>query len=172
MGRLASAALVFVTAAAGSAGAAAADDLRYPQSGPVAFLLHLPNGWNAKLDDSGNMLVVAPDRSAVLSLTVAKEDAATLKQTPDQFANTLLAFAKAEPFNKHEKGAIAGLPADTYYSRIVSASNVKATVKMNLIKPVHDYIVSETILTIAAITSAQQAALAAALKGITLLGAK
>ena len=110
IGRFAAAALALVAVAAGSVGDAAAEDLRYPKTGPVAFLLHLPNGWNSKMDDSGNMLVFAPDRSAALSLSVAKEDADSLKQTPDQFANTSFAVAKAEPFNKHEKGTIAGVP--------------------------------------------------------------
>ena len=54
---------------------------------------------------------------------------------------------------------------------MVNPSKVKLSVKMNLIKPVHDYIVSETILTIDSINSTQKAALGEALKGITLTGA-
>src|SRR5262249_16415334 len=112
----------------------------------------------------------APDRSAVLSLTVAHEDAASLKQTPDEYANWCLALAKAEPFNKHEKGAIGGIPADSYYSRIVKSGGVSVSALMNVIKPGHDYIIAETIITTDTINSTQQRTLVAVLKGITLAG--
>lgn len=161
--------LTLAAVTAGSVGAAAAKDLRYPESGPVAFLLHLPDGWTAKVGHSGTMLVIGPDGSAAISLMLMHEDVRSLHQTPDELASTLLAVAKAEPFNKHEKGAIGGVPADSYYSRLVSP-NGQQVMKINLIKSVHDYIVLETILTAATIDSAQRAALAAALKGITLTG--
>lgn len=154
---------------AGSVGAAAAKDLRYPESGPVAFLLHLPDGWTAKVGHSGSMLVIG-DGSAAISLMLMHEDVRSLHQTPDELASTLLAATKAEPFNKHEKGAIGGVPADSYYSRLVSP-NGQQVMKINLIKSVHDYIVLETILSAVTIDSAQRAALAGVLKGITLTGA-
>jgi clan AA aspartic protease (TIGR02281 family) len=86
-------------------------------------------------------------------------------------ANTLLFAAKAEPFNKHEKGVIGGVPADSYYSRLVRATNGPQLMKINMIKSLHGYIVLETILTTTTIDSFQQAALAAALKDIRLIGA-
>jgi len=162
---LASAAL-----AAGSAGTAAAKDLRYPEAGAVAFLLHLPIGWETKSDSAGNLLVIAPDHSAALSLTVAHEDATSLKQTPDEYANATLAAVKAGPFNKHEKGAIAGIPADSYYGRVINPSNLSVLAQMNVIKPGHDYIIVETILTAEIINRTQRAELATVLKGITLTG--
>jgi clan AA aspartic protease (TIGR02281 family) len=160
--------LTLAAVTAGSVGAAAAKDLRYPESGPVAFLLHLPDGWTAKVGHSGSMLVIG-DGSAAISLMLMHEDVRSLHQTPDELASTLLAATKAEPFNKHEKGAIGGVPADSYYSRLVSP-NGQQVMKINLIKSVHDYIVLETILSAVTIDSAQRAALAAALKGITLTG--
>jgi clan AA aspartic protease (TIGR02281 family) len=153
---------------AGSAGITAAKDLRYPESGPVAFLLHLPDIWTAKVSNSGSMFVIGPDGSAAISLTLMHENELTLAKTPDELANTLLGAAKAEPFNKHEKGVIGGIPADTYYSRLVSGPQL---IKLNVIKSVHGYIILETIMTAATIDSAQQATLAAALKGIRLIGA-
>jgi clan AA aspartic protease (TIGR02281 family) len=98
------------------------------------------------------------------------EDAGTLKATPDELASRLLAAAKAEPFNKHEKGVLAGISADSYYSRMVSPSNSPQLLKLNLLKQVHGYIVTQTILTVPTIDSAQQAALASVLKGIKLTG--
>jgi clan AA aspartic protease (TIGR02281 family) len=153
---------------AGSAGITAAKDVRYPESGPVAFLLHLPDIWTTRVGKSGSMLVIGPDGSAAISLTLMHENELTLAKTPDELANTLLGAAKAEPFNKHEKGVIGGIPADTYYSRLVSGPQL---IKLNVIKSVHGYIILETIMTAATIDSAQQATLAAALKGIRLIGA-
>ena len=156
---------------AGSTGIAAAKDVRYPESGPVTFLLHLPDPWTARVGKSGSMMVIGPDGSAAISLTLIHENELSLARTPDELANALLIAAKAEPFNKHEKGVIGGVPADSYYSRLVSATNGPQLMKLNMIKSVHGYVVLETILTAATIDSAQQAALAAALKGIRLIGA-
>jgi clan AA aspartic protease (TIGR02281 family) len=156
---------------AGSAGMTAAKDVRYPESGPVAFLLHLPGIWTAKVGHSGSMLVIGPDGSAAISLTLMHENEVTLAKTPDELANTLFFAAKAEPFSKHEKGVIGGIPADSYYSRLVRATNGPQLMKINMIKSLHGYIVLETILTAPTIDSFQQTALAAALKGIRLIGA-
>jgi clan AA aspartic protease (TIGR02281 family) len=155
----------------GSAGITAAKDLRYPESGPVAFLLHLPDVWTARAGSAGSMMVIGPDGSAAIALMLMQEDASSLAKTPDELANTLLVAAKAEPFNKHEKGVIGGVPADSYYSRLVSATNGRQLMKLNMIKSVQGYIVLETILTAATIDGGQQATLNAALKGIRLIGA-
>ena len=157
---------------AGSAGVTAAKDLRYPESGPVTFLLHLPDIWTAKVGNSGSMMVIGPDGSAAISLTLMHENEVTLAKTRDELANTLFFAAKAEPFNKHEKGVIGGVPADSYYSRrLASAKNGPQLMKINMIRSVSGYIVLETILTDSTIDSFQQAALASALKGIRLIGA-
>jgi hypothetical protein len=163
--------LTLAAVTVGSAGAAAAKDLRYPESGPVAFLLHLPDIWTAKVGNSGGMLVIAPDGFAAISLSLMHENEVTLAKTPDQLANTLFFAAKAEPFHKHEKGVIGGVRADSYYSRLVRATNGPPLMKINMIKSLQGYIVLETIFTAATIDSFQQSALASALKGISLIGA-
>ena len=160
--------LTLAAVTAGSVGAVAAKDLRYPESGPVAFLLHVPDSWTAKVGRSGTMLVFGPDGSAAISLMLMHEDAASMAKTPDELANTLLVAAKAEPFNKHEKGVIGGIPADSYYSRLASGPQL---IKLNMIRSLQGYIVLETIMTAATIDGAQQTALNAALKGIRLIGA-
>ena len=146
-GRLAARLLPLGAVTAGSAGTTAAKDLRYPESGPVAFQLHLPDIWTAKVGNSGSMLVIGPDGSAAISLTLMHENEVTLAKTPDELANTLFFAAKAEPFNKHEKGVIGGVPADSYYSRLVRATSGPQVMKINMIKSLHGYIVLETILT-------------------------
>jgi clan AA aspartic protease (TIGR02281 family) len=151
--------------------ATAAKDLRYPERGPVAFLLHVPDAWTAREGNGGSMQIFAPDGFAAISLMLMEENAVTLAKTPDELANTLFFAAKAEPFNKHEKGVIGGVAADSYYSRRVSATSGSRLMKINMIKSVHGYIVLETILTDVTIDSFQRTALAAVLKGISLTGA-
>jgi len=165
---LAATLLLWGAVTAGSAGITAAKDLRYPESGPVAFQLHLPDPWTARVAKSGSVLVIEPDGSAAVSLMLMREDSSSLAKTPDELANMLLVAAKAEPFNKHEKGVIGGVPADSYYSRLVSGPQV---IKLNMIRSLQGYIVLETIMTAATIDGAQQTALNAALKGIRLIGA-
>ena len=59
--------LALVAFAAGSAGITAAKDLRYPESGPVTFLLHLPDIWTAKVGNAGSMMMIGPDGSVAIS---------------------------------------------------------------------------------------------------------
>jgi clan AA aspartic protease (TIGR02281 family) len=162
--------LAVASVTAGLVGTTAAKDLRYPESGPVAFQLHVPDSWTTRVTDAGSMTVIGPDGSAGVSLMIVHESTEPLKRTPDVLANSLLAAAKAEPFNKHEKGAIGGIPADSYYSRKLDAANRQHLMKINMITSVHGYVVLETVLTDATIDSAQQAALAVVLKGIKLIG--
>ena len=51
-------------------------------------------------------------------------------------------------------------------------SGVSVLIKMILIKSAHDYIVSESILTIAKLSAMQQRALDGVLEGISLTGAQ
>ena len=154
----------------GLASPAAAKDLRYPENGPVAFQLHLPDGWSAQADNGKIMQVTGPDHSAAMLLTVLPETERSLKQTPDEVAAALFAGAKAQQFSKHEKGAIGGVPADSYNSWMLDHSGQQEWMKINVIKSLHGYMVLETILTSPTIDSAQRAVLAAVLKGITLTG--
>jgi clan AA aspartic protease (TIGR02281 family) len=163
--------LILAALIAGSADTAAAKDIRYPETGPVAFLIHLPDSWSAKIVRGGGMVLIGFGGFAGVELIVAPEDARSLTKTPDDLASTMLAAAKAEPFNKHEKGAITGVPADSYYSQRVSRTNEPQLLKVNIIKSVHGYIVLEMIQTDATLDNSQQAELATALKGIRLTGA-
>ena len=59
--------LTLAAVTTGSVGVVSAKDLRYPESGPVAFLLHLPDIWTAKVGNAGSMLVIEPDGPAAIS---------------------------------------------------------------------------------------------------------
>jgi clan AA aspartic protease (TIGR02281 family) len=163
--------LTLATATAGGVGTAVAKDIRYPEIGPVAFLLHLPDSWSVRTVGSPAAIVaIGPDSSQAISVLVIPENAGSSQKTPDELATALLAAMHAQPFNKHEKGTISGVPADSYYSWKARASDgQQQSVTMNLIKS-HGSIVLETIIADLPPNSAQQAALAAALKGIKLTG--
>ena len=66
----------------GWAGTATAKNIRYPEKGPVAFVLHIPDTWAATQGD-GYLNLVTPDHSAVVSLVVSADDAKTAAQTAD-----------------------------------------------------------------------------------------
>src|ERR1700724_3012167 len=83
-GRLAAMLLLLGAVTAGSAGITAAKDVRYPESGPVAFQLHLPEPWTARVGKSGSMLVIEPDGSAAVSLMLMREDSSSLAKTSDE----------------------------------------------------------------------------------------
>jgi hypothetical protein len=153
------------------AGAAPAKDLRYPDKGPIAFVLHIPDSWAVTPGD-GYLNLVTADHSAVVSLVAAVDDANTAASTADEFANEALKIAKAEPFHTHKTTTLAGIPADVYYSRIVNAKNVHADIKMIVIKSVRNHTLSQSILTVAGIRADQTKALNAGLNGITVAGLK
>jgi hypothetical protein len=146
--------------------------MRYPEQGPVAFIIHLPDTWSGKLDNNGNFLIGSPDHSSGLSLTVVHEQADSLAQTSDQFVNTAFDTAKAEHFSRKEPSSISGVSAVAYYSRLANPNGIDLPLKTILIKSVHDYIVSESILTITKLSAAQQSALDRVINGITLTGAR
>jgi hypothetical protein len=155
----------------GWAGAATAKNIRYPEKGPVAFVLHIPDTWAATQGD-GYLNLVTPDHSAVVSLVVGEDDAKTAAQTPDGFANEALKIAKAEPFHTHKTIAFAGVQADVYYSRMVNDKNVHADIKMIVVKSVRQHTLSQSVLTVAGIRADQTKALNAGLNGITVVGLK
>jgi clan AA aspartic protease (TIGR02281 family) len=151
-------------------GHAAAKDVRYPEKGPVAFVIHLPDDWSGKVDDYGNFEIGAPDHSAGLSLSVFAKNAQSAAQTDDEFANAAFDAAKAEHFSRKETSSISGVAGTAYYSRLVNPSGVNAQIKMILIRAVRDYDVSESTLTLTKLSSAQQRALDNVLQGIVLTG--
>ncbi len=67
----------------GWAGVATAKNIRYPEKGPVAFVLHIPDTWAVTPGD-GYLNLVTPDHSAVVSLVVGADDAKTEAQTADE----------------------------------------------------------------------------------------
>jgi hypothetical protein len=163
------AAIVVVTI---SAGLAAAKDMRFPEKGEIAFVLHISDDWTATPDNSGNLILRAPDNSAGMSLSVI-EDKASAVAPRDDVAKAILAAANAEPFDKHEPSAIGGVKAEAYYSKMVNANKVNLVVKLIVVQVAKTHVATLTVLTAAGNRSAaQQKSLDDTVKGITLTGVK
>jgi hypothetical protein len=153
------------------AGTATAKNIRYPEKGPVAFVLHIPDTWAVTQGD-GYLNLVTSDRSEVVSLVVSPDNEKTAAQTADDVANEALKIAKAEPFHTHKTIAFAGVQAEVCFSRMANDKNVHADIKMILVKSVRQYTLSQSVLTVAGIRADQTKALNAGLNGITVVGLK
>jgi hypothetical protein len=163
--------LAAITVAFVSAGLAAAKDLRYPDTGDIAFVLHIPDNWNAAPDGFGNLSVTAPDKSSALYLSVSEDKVAAVMPY-DDVAKAILLAAKAKPFSKHEPGAIGAIKAEAYYSSLMNDKKTNVSLKLLIIEVAQTHVVTETIMTAPNLSAAQQKSLDAVVKGITLTGIK
>jgi hypothetical protein len=170
--RVARIAVATIAVATISAGLAAAKDMRFPEKGEIAFVLHISDGWAATPDNSGNLILRAPDNSAGMSLSVI-EDKASATASRDEVAKAILAAANAQPFTRHEPAAIGRVKAEAYYSTMVNANKVNLAVKLILVQVAQTHVATLTILNAAnSLTAAQQTAIDDTVKGITLTGVK
>jgi hypothetical protein len=155
-----------------AAGLAAAKDMRFPETGAIAFVLHIADNWAATPDNSGNLILKAPDNSAGMSLSVI-EDKASATASRDEVAKAILAAANAEPFGKHEPSSLGSVKAEAYYSKMVNANKVNLAVKLIIVQVAQTHVATLTILTPASnLSAAQQKAVDDTVKGITLTGVK
>jgi hypothetical protein len=155
-----------------SAGLAAAKDMRFPETGPIAFVLHIADNWGATPDNSGNLILKAPDNSAGMSLSVI-EDKASATAPRDEVAKAILAAASAEPFSRHEPASIGGVKAEAYYSKMVNANKVNLVVKLIVVQVAQTHVATLTVITAANnLSAAQKKSIDDTVKGITLTGVK
>jgi hypothetical protein len=162
--------LAAITAVVVSAGLAAAKDLRFPEQGEVAFVLHIPDAWEAT-PNGVNLILKSPDKTSALSLSVVEDKAAAVLPY-DDVAKVILSAANAKPFSKHEPGTIDGIKAEAYYSTLINDKKTNVSLKLLIIEVVQTYVVTETIMTAPNLSAAQQKSLDAVVKGITLTGIK
>ena len=173
MNRLLAFVRVFTIAVATiSAGLAAAKDMRFPEKGEIAFVLHIGDDWGATPDNSGNLILKAPGNFAGLSLSVI-EDKASATAARDEVAKAILAAANAKPFSRHAPAAIGRVKAEAYYSTMVNANKVNLVVKLIIVQVAQTHVATLTVLNAANnLTAAQQKAIDDTVKGITLTGVK
>jgi len=153
------------------AGFAAAADIRYPRTGPVAFDVHLANGWSANPDTTRSLNLTAPDNAAAISLTLEQQSASKAARTLDQIANQVLTGNNTAAFKK-EPASIGEIAAEAYYSQILNSGSVPLQLRLILAKPLRKYLASELIVSRTQLNDAEQASLDAMMKSIQLTGAK
>jgi hypothetical protein len=146
--------------------------MRFPEKGQIAFVLHIADNWTATPDNSGNLILRAPDNSAGMSLSVI-EDKASATSPRDEVAKAILEAASAEPFSKHEPSSLGGVKAEAYYSKMVNANKVNLVVKLIVTQVAQTHVATLTVITPASnLSAAQQKAVDDTVKGITLTGVK
>jgi CheY-like chemotaxis protein len=162
-------ALTFITGLASTA-VAPAKELRFPETGDVAFVLAVPDNWEVSRVGP-NLLLKGPDRSSSVALAVIQnKDQA--KAPDDDLANAIFKASNAEPFSKHEPGEIGGIKAEAYFSKTTNTKNLTVLFRLMIVKVAKTYVVTETVVTLPDLSTAQQQSLDAVVKGITLTGIK
>ena len=124
-------ALTFITGIASTA-VATAKELRFPEIGDVAFVMDVPDNWVVSRVGP-NLLLKGPDHSSSVALAVIKnKDEA--KAPDDDLAKAIFKASNAEPFSKHEPGAIGGIKAEAYYSKTTNTKNLNVLYKLMIVK--------------------------------------
>jgi hypothetical protein len=144
---------------------AVAQQIRFPQTGPVAFVIHLANGWTAN-SNADNILLHSPDNTSAIQLSILPGNAAS---TTDQVANQIIAsMSGAKPFTRKEPTAWSGYNGYDYFSSGVNPSNVALNVEIIVIKPIGQFIALANIISPQKTTVAEQNSLEAMKQGIDL----
>jgi hypothetical protein len=149
---------------------AAGKDMRFPEKGEIAFVLHIPDAWDTT-PAGVNMLLKSPDKTSAVSLSVVEDKVAAVRPY-DELAKAILVATAAQPYSKHEPGAIGAIKAEAYYSTLVNHNKIDVSLKLLIIKVAQTHVVTETIMTVPNLSAAQQNSLDAVVKGITLTGIK
>ena len=147
----------------------AAKDLRFPEKGDIAFVLHFPDELTTREDERGNLIVTSPDRTWALSLS--RTDDSLSDKSVDEVAKEVLAAASAQPYNSHESATVGGNKAEAYRSKMTNGKGTPLTVKLVITKVDRTYL-TETVLTLSALTAPQRKLLDRTLSGIFLTGFK
>lgn len=93
--------------------------LQTPTGGRPAVSVDAPPGWRTAYDDLGELRLTAPDRSAVIVVSLERLDIFDASAT-DTLARAYLRNAGARVVPVHAPGALGPMPADIYRSGLVS----------------------------------------------------
>ncbi len=150
-----------------AAGSAQAEQVRFPKTGPNAFLINLAPGWVTHEDQYNGIQVLAPDRRTLLYLSIVLDENYKDKPMMD------LALAIGKPSNitqfpKHEPATVSGKPGQAFYGQMKNASGTVLDVKMVIIPLGPALWATETILSSQGLDAAQMNALKQAVSGVTL----
>jgi len=149
------------------AGAAQAEQIRFPKTGANAFVINLVPGWVTHEDQYNGIQVLAPDRRTLLYLSIVLDENYKDKPIMD------LALAIGKPsnitsFSRQEATSISGKPGQAFYGQMKNAKGTVLDVKMVIIPLGPALWATETQLTSQRLSSAQTAAFNQAVRGVTL----
>jgi hypothetical protein len=153
------------------AGSAQAAEIRFPKTGPNAFLITLVPGWVTTEDQYNGMQLLPPDRRSSVYLSMVRDQAYAGKPLLE------LALAIGKPsnitqFSKQELAVLSGRNGQAFYGQMKNANGDLLDVKMVIIPLEPDLWATETILTSQGINAAQAAALNQAVRGVGLTSGK
>ena len=149
------------------AGAAQAEQVRFPKTGPNAFVINLVSGWVTHEDQYNGIQVLSPDRHTLLYLSIVLDESYKDKPMMD------LALAIGKPSNitefpKQEPTSLSGKPGQAFYGQMKNANGTVLDVKMVIIPVGPALWATETILSAKGLDAAQAKALKQAVSGVTL----
>lgn len=149
------------------AGAAQAEQVRFPKTGPNAFNINLLSGWVTHEDQYNGMQVLSPDRHTLLYLSIVHDEGYKDKPMME------LALAIGKPSNitefpKQEPTAISGKSGQAFYGQMKNANGTILDVKMVIIPIGPALWATETILSAKGLDTASMNTLKQAVSGVTL----
>jgi hypothetical protein len=150
------------------AGSAQAEQIRFPKTGPNAFVITMAPGWTSKEDTYNGLQLLAADSRTSVYLSMVLDQQYADKPMED-LALAIGAPSKITAFSKREPITISGLSGMAFYAQMTNANGTVLDVKMNIIPLGPALWATETLLTSQGLTSAQVASLNQAVEGIAIV---
>ena len=150
------------------AGTAQAEQIRFPKTGPAAFIIDMVPGWTSKEDNYNGMQLLPPDSRTSVYLSMVLDQAYADKPL-EELALAIGAPSKITSFSKREPITISGMTGMAFYGKMTNANGTVLDVKMNIIPLGPALWATETLLSSQGLNSAQVASLNQAVKGIAIV---
>jgi hypothetical protein len=131
-----------------------AETVRLPETGDPAFVADLPVGWTHKVDDSGNLILMSPDHTSGMSLSVA----AYPGSLDELAAEAMKVAGAADPPQNRGPTQISGYRGYIYDTGQTNPAGVRTNVHMVVVKLDAGHIASATLITAASDNAVQYAA--------------
>lgn len=150
------------------AGAAQAEQIRFPKTGPNAFVITMAPGWTSKEDAYNGMQLLPPDSRTSVYLSMVLDQAYADKPL-EELALAIGAPSKITSFSKREPITISAMKGMAFYGKMTNANGTVLDVQMNIIPLAPALWATETLLSSQGLNSAQIASLNQAVKGIAIV---
>jgi len=153
------------------ASAAQAAEIRFPKTGPDAFVIDLPAGWSTHEDEFNGLQLLAPDRRSVVYLSFVRDSQYTGKPLRD-VALAIGAQPNMKFSERQEASVISDYGGQTFFAQMVNDKGTPLDVKMAIIPLAQDLWATETQLISKNLNAEQTATLAAPVRGVGLVHGK